>query len=129
MSVKTVEIIEKLKSLSLIETSELVKQIENTLNVDASLSPINFPVVINNVTDEKDIESKQTEFDVILEEVPSNKKIEILKLIRGITGLSLKDTKDFVDSVPKTVKTGIAIAEAEKIKEQLETAEAKVSIK
>ena len=129
MSVKTVEIIEKLKSLSLIETSELVKQIENTLNVDASLSPINFPVVINNVTDEKDIESKQTEFDVILEEVPSNKKIEILKFIRGITGLSLKDTKDFVDSVPKTVKTGIAIAEAEKIKEQLETAEAKVSIK
>ena len=129
MSVKTVEIIEKLKSLSLIETSELVKQIENSLNVDASLSPINFPVVINNVTDEKDIESKQTEFDVILEEVPSNKKIEILKLIRGITGLSLKDTKDFVDSVPKTVKTGIAIAEAEKIKEQLETAEAKVSIK
>ena len=129
MSVKTEEIIEKLKSLSLIETSELVKQIENTLNVDASLSPINFPVVINNVTDEKDIESKQTEFDVILEEVPSNKKIEILKLIRGITGLSLKDTKDFVDSVPKTVNTGIAIAEAEKIKEQLETAEAKVSIK
>mgnify|MGYP001792389282 CR=1 FL=1 len=105
MSVKTEEIIEKLKSLSLIETSELVKQIENTLNVDASLSPINFPVVINNVTDEKDIESKQTEFDVILEEVPSNKKIEILKLIRGLTGLSLKDTKDFVDSVPKTVNT------------------------
>ena len=129
MSVQVLVIVEQLKSLSLIETTELVKQIEDTFNVDASRSQVNLPVVIDSVTDEKEAENQQTEFDVVLEEVPSNKKIAILKLIRGITGLGLKEAKDFVDSVPQTVKSGIAIAEAEKIKEQLEAAEAKVSIK
>lgn len=129
MSVKTVEIIEQLKSLSLIETSELVKQIEDIFNVDASRSQVNLPILIDNITDEKEAENQQTEFDVVLEEVPSNKKIAILKLIRGITGLGLKEAKDFVDSVPQTVKTSIAIAEAEDIKQQLEAVEAKVSLK
>lgn len=129
MSVKTVEIIEQLKSLSLIETSELVKQVEDTFNVDASRSQINLPILIDNIKDEKEAENQQTEFDVVLEEVPSNKKIAILKLIRGITGLGLKEAKDFVDSVPQTVKTSIAIAEAEDIKQQLEAVEAKVSLK
>jgi len=129
MSVKTVEIVEQLKSLSLIETSELVKQIEDTFNVDASRSQTNFPILIDNITDEKEAENQQTEFDVVLEEVPSNKKIAILKLVRGITGLSLKETKDFVDSVPKAIKSGIPIAEAEDIKQQLEAAGAFVSLK
>ncbi|MEL6457710.1 MAG: 50S ribosomal protein L7/L12 [Cyanobacteria bacterium J06621_15] len=129
MSAQVLEIVEKLKSLSLTENSELVKQIEDTFNVEASRYQINFPQIIDNITNEKDIENQQTEFDVILEEVPSNKKIAVLKLIREITGLSLKDTKDFVDSVPQTVKSEIAIAEAEKIKEQLEAVEAKVSLK
>jgi len=129
MSVKTVEIVEQLKLLSLIETTELVKQIEDTFNVDASRFKINLPVLINQVSDETQVEIQQTEFDVVLEEVPSNKKIAILKLIRGITGLGLKEAKDFVDSVPQPVKTGIAIAEAEDIKQQLEAVEAKVSLK
>ncbi|MEL6164933.1 MAG: 50S ribosomal protein L7/L12 [Cyanobacteria bacterium J06628_3] len=129
MSAQVLEIVEKLKSLSLTENSELVKQIEDTFNVEASRYQINFPQIIDNITNEKDIENQQTEFDVILEEVPSNKKIAVLKLIREITGLSLKDTKDFVDSIPQTVKSEIAIAEAEKIKEQLEAVEAKVSLK
>ena len=129
MSAQVLEIVKQLKSLSLIETTELVKQIEDTFNVDASRSEVNFPVVIEQISDNQEIESQQTEFDVILEEVPAHRKIEILKLVRGITGLTLKDTKDFVDSVPQTVKSGIAIAEAEKIKEQLEAAETKVSIK
>ncbi|MDY6897886.1 MAG: 50S ribosomal protein L7/L12, partial [Cyanobacteriota bacterium] len=111
------------------ETSELVKQIENTFNVDASRSQINLPTVIDNITDEKEAENQQTEFDVVLEEVPSNQKIAILKLVRGITGLSLKETKDFVDSAPKAIKSGISIAEAEDIKQQLEAVEAKVSLK
>ena len=129
MSVQTVEILEQLKSLNLIETAELVKQIEDTFNVDASRSQINLPVVIDNGTDEKEAEIQQTEFDVVLEEVPSNKKIAILKLVRGITGLGLKEAKEFVDSVPQNVKTGIAITEAEDIKQQLEAVEAKVSLK
>ena len=129
MSVKNLEIVEQLKSLSLIETTQLVKQIEDTFNVDASRSQINLPAVIDYITDEQEAEIQQTEFDVVLEEVPSNKKIAILKLVRGITGLGLKEAKDFVDSVPQIVKTGIAIAEAEDIKQQLEAVEAKVSLK
>ena len=129
MSVKNLEIVEQLKSLSLIETTQLVKQIEDTFNVDASRSQINLPAVIDYITDEQEAEIQQTEFDVVLEEVPSNKKIAILKLVRGITGLGLKEAKDFVDSVPQIVKTGIAIAEAEDIKQQVEAVEAKVSLK
>jgi large subunit ribosomal protein L7/L12 len=73
MSAQVLEIVEKLKSLTLIETTELVKQIEDTFNVDASRSQINLPVVINPIPDEKEIE-KQTDFNVVLEEVLSHKK-------------------------------------------------------
>ncbi len=129
MSVQTVEILEKLKSLSLIETTELIKLIEDTFNVDASRSQVNLPVLINLIPDKKQIETQQTEFDVVLEEVAPNKKISILKLVREIKGLGLKEAKDFVENLPQTVKTGIAIAEAENIKQQLEAVEAKVSLK
>ena len=91
MSVQVLEILEQLKSLSLTETSKLVKQIEDTFNVDASRAQVNLPVLINSIPDETQIEGQQTEFDVVLEEVPSNKKIAILKLVRGITGLGLKE--------------------------------------
>ena len=129
MSAQVLEIVELLKSLSLIETTELVKQIEDTFNVDASREQVNLPVIINQIPDDIQGENQQTEFDVVLEEVPSNKKIAILKLVRGITGLGLKEAKEFVDSVPQNVKTGIAITEAEDIKQQLEAVEAKVSLK
>lgn len=129
MSFKTFEIIEKLKCLTLIETAELVKQIEETFNVDASRAQVNLPFSIQPILDDNEIEIKQTEFELILEEVPSNKKIAILKLVREITGLGLKEAKDFVDSVPQTVKTGIAIDEAEAVKEKLEAVGAKVSLK
>ncbi|MGB6296959.1 MAG: 50S ribosomal protein L7/L12 [Rivularia sp. (in: cyanobacteria)] len=128
MSAQVLEIVEKLKSLTLIETTELVKQIEDTFNVDASRSQINLPVVINPISDEKEIE-KQTDFNVVLEEVLSHKKIAVLKLVREIKSLGLKEAKYFVDNLPRTVKSGIAIAEAENIKQQFEAVEAKVSLK
>ena len=128
MSVQTVEILEQLKSLSLIESAELVKQIEDTFNVDASRPQVNLPLLIDLIPDENQIESQHT-FDVVIEEVSPNKKIAILKIIREITGLALKEAKDFVENLPQTVKTGIAIAEAEEIKQQLQTAGAKVSLK
>ena len=90
MSVQILEIVEQLKSLSLIETTELVKQIEDTFNVDASSSQVNLPVVINKIRDEGEAQTQQT-FDVVLEEVPSNKKIAILKLVREMKGLALKE--------------------------------------
>lgn len=128
MSAQVLEIVEQLKSLTLVETTELVKQIEDTFNVDASRSQINLPVVIDSIPDEKEIE-KQTDFNVVLEEVLFHKKIAVLKLVREIKGLGLKEAKYFVDNLPQTVMSGVAIAEAEDIKQQLEAVEAKVSLK
>lgn len=128
MSVKTIEILEHLKSLTRSETSELVKQIEVTFGVDAS--PKSWVSVQR--MDEKDSSDKpepvKTEFDVVLEEVPADKKIAILKVVRTVTGLALKEAKDFVESAPKVVKEAIAIEAAEDIKQQLEAVGAKVSL-
>jgi large subunit ribosomal protein L7/L12 len=68
-------------------------------------------------------------FDIILTEVPADKKIAILKIVRNLTGLGLKESKDIVDNVPKVLKEGITKDESESIKKELETAGAKVSIK
>jgi large subunit ribosomal protein L7/L12 len=127
MSVKTLDILEQLKSLTLIETAELVTQIENTFRVDASTRQW------TAITEEKEDNSEklpvQTEFHVVLEEVPADKKIAILKVVRTLTGLDLKAAKDFVESAPKVVKEAIALADANDIKQQLEVAGAKVSLK
>jgi len=72
---------------------------------------------------------EKTAFDLVLEEVPADKKIAILKVVREITGLGLKDAKDLVESAPKAVKEGMPKADAEAAKKQLEEAGAKVSIK
>ena len=72
---------------------------------------------------------EKTEFDVILEEFPSDKKIAILKVVRTITGLGLKEAKDLVESTPKSLKEGTTKDDAESIKKQLEDAGAKVTIK
>ncbi|MGF1677021.1 MAG: 50S ribosomal protein L7/L12, partial [Rivularia sp. (in: cyanobacteria)] len=74
-------------------------------------------------------EEEKTEFDVVLEDVPADKKIAILKVVRGITGLGLKEAKDLVESAPKPVKEAVAKDAAEDAKKQLEEAGAKVSIK
>ncbi len=127
MSIKTVEIIDQLKSLTRVETAELVKQIEVTFGVDASPRP-----VIQQRIHQTEIyvpEPEKTEFDVVLEEVPADKKIAILKVVRTITGLALKEAKDFVESAPKVVKEAIALEAAEDIKQQLEAVGAKVSLK
>ena len=126
MSAKTIEILEQIKSLTMLETSELVKQIETTFNVDASPAPI-IPIV--NLEKEEPPEPAKTEFDVILEEVPADKKIATLKVVRTLTGLGLKEAKDFVESTPQVVKEAIALPDAEDIKQQLESVGAKVSIR
>lgn len=132
MSIKTVEIIEQLKSLTLLETSELVKKIEDTFGVDASPQVRFTPIEVSPRGMDKPLEPPvpvQTEFDVVLEEVPADKKIAILKVIRTLTGLALKEAKDFVDSAPKVVSSRIALDVAEDIKQQLESAGAIISLK
>lgn len=128
MSSKTLEILEQLKTLTQSEASELVKQIEVTFNVDTSPKNVIFEPQLRK--DESiDTQPVQTEFDVVLEAVPADKKIAVLKVVRTLTGLALKEAKDFVESAPNVVKTALAIADAEDIKQQLESVGATVSLK
>nr|YP_009399594.1 ribosomal protein L12 [Dictyomenia sonderi]ARW69200.1 ribosomal protein L12 [Dictyomenia sonderi] len=131
MSNKIDNIIEELKSLTLLEAAELVKQIEETFGVDASVMSnpgmVMMPSDINS-TPAEEVEEK-TEFDVILEEVPAPKKITILKVVRSLTALGLKEAKELVESTPKMIKESISKEDAEEIRSQLEEVGAKVSIK
>ena len=134
MSSKTIAILEQLKYLTLLETAELVKQIEDAFDVDASSRPlIQQPVIDDSayfqITENENEAEADTAFDVVLEEVPLDKKIAILKEVRAITGLGLREAKDFVESVPKTVRFAIAHDEAANIKQKREATGAKVSLK
>ena len=121
------EILEKLKTLSLLEASELVSQIEETFGVSAAASA---GVVMAAPTDGGGAAAEEkTEFDVVLEEVPKDKKIAILKVVRSITGLGLKEAKEMVESTPKEIKEGVPKEDAEETKKQLEDAGAKVAVK
>nr|YP_010337774.1 ribosomal protein L12 [Sahlingia subintegra]UNJ17359.1 ribosomal protein L12 [Sahlingia subintegra] len=130
MSNKIDTIIEELKGLTLLEAAELVKQIEEVFEVDASAASAGGMVMMapGGEGPAEEVEEK-TEFDVSLEEVPADKKIAILKVVRGITGLGLKEAKDLVESAPKVLKEGTSKDDAEDMKNQLEGAGAKVVIK
>jgi large subunit ribosomal protein L7/L12 len=126
MSAATDEILEKLKTLSLLEASELVSQIEETFGVSAAASA---GVVMAAPGAAVEAAEEKTEFDVILEEVPADKKIAILKVVRTITGLGLKEAKEMVESTPKALKEGVPKADADDTKAKLEEAGAKVTVK
>jgi large subunit ribosomal protein L7/L12 len=128
MSAKIDSIIEELKSLTLLEASELVTAIEETFGVSAAAPVGGVVVAAAGAAAAEEVEEK-TAFDLVLEEVPADKKIAILKIVREITGLGLKDAKDMVESTPKTVKEGVSKADAEAAKKQIEEAGGKVSIK
>ncbi|MDY7014022.1 MAG: 50S ribosomal protein L7/L12 [Cyanobacteriota bacterium] len=131
MSAVTDEILEKLKSLTLLEAADLVKQIEETFDVSAAAPAGGMMVAAMPGAAPADAApvEEQTEFDVILEEVPGDKKIAILKVVRAITGLGLKEAKEMVESAPKAIKEATAKDDAEGIKKQLEEAGAKVTVK
>nr|WCH56407.1 ribosomal protein L12 [Hypnea sp.] len=124
-------IIEELKSLTLLEAAELVKSIEKTFDVDASAAPASGMIVMPNTenTSNSNESQEKTEFDLILEEVPAPKKIAILKVVRSLTGLGLKEAKNLVESAPKALKEATSKEDAEEMKDKLEEAGAKVSIK
>ena len=127
MSEKIGQIVETLKTLTLLEASELVTEIEKTFGVDASASSGgNMLMAVPNATEE--VEEK-TEFNLMLDEVPADKKIAILKVVRGITGLGLKEAKELVESAPKQLKEGIPKETAEEAKKQIEEAGGKASLK
>jgi large subunit ribosomal protein L7/L12 len=128
MSAATDTILEQLKTLSLLEAAELVKQIEEAFGVSAAASvgvaAAAAPAAAAEAAEE------QTEFNVVLEALADeSKKIAVLKVVRAITGLGLKEAKDLVEATPKDVLTGVPKAAAEDAKKQIEEAGGKVSLK
>ena len=132
------EIIEKLKSITLLEAAELVKQIEETFGVQTSSIPIQttnqaLAVPIEKKISDDNTESKESStFDLILKEVPSedqrSKRLTVFRIIRELTSLGLKESKQLTNSLPKALKESISKQEAEEAKKQLESAGAKVII-
>lgn len=127
MSEKINQIVEDLKTLTLLEASELVSAIEETFGVDASAAA-GGAVVMAAAGPAEEVEEK-TEFDISLDEVPADKKIAVLKVVRIITGLGLKEAKELVESAPKIIQETIAKDVAEDVKKQIEEAGGKVSLK
>ena len=124
MAVTREEIIEALKEMSLLEASELVKDIEETFGVSAA-APVAVaaaPAAGAAAAEEK------TEFDVVLEGFGDN-KIAVIKVVREITGLGLKEAKEVVENAPKAIQEGVAKDKAEEIKGKLEEAGAAVTLK
>lgn len=118
------EIINAISEMSVLELSELVKAIEDKFGVSAA-APV---AVAAAAPAAAAAEEEKTEFDVILKDVGAQ-KIQVIKAVREITGLGLKDAKSIVDGAPKEVKTGVAKAEAEEMKKKLEEAGATVEMK
>mgnify|MGYP000609422556 CR=1 FL=1 len=126
MSEKIDQIVENLKTLTLLEASELVTKIEETFGVDASAAP-GGGMVMTAAAPVEEVEEK-TAFNLMLDEVPADKKIAVLKVVRGITGLGLKEAKELVESAPKQVQEGLAKDAAEAAKKQIEEAGGKASL-
>ena len=116
-------IIEELKSLTILELADLVKKVEEEFGVSAA------PVAVAGAAAPAAAAAEEkTEFDVVLKEAGA-KKLDVIKAVREITGLGLKDAKDLVEGAPKTVKEGATKESAEAIKKQLEDAGAVVELK
>lgn len=125
MAVTKEQVVEFIEKMSVLELAQLVKELEEKFGVSAA-APVAVaaaaPGAAAPAVEEKD------EFDVVLKD-SGEKKINVIKVVRAATGLGLKEAKDMVDGAPQTVKSGIAKAEAEELKKQLEEAGAKVELK
>ncbi|MCT7486540.1 MULTISPECIES: 50S ribosomal protein L7/L12 [Aliarcobacter] len=124
MAISKEDVLEFISGLSVLELSELVKEFEEKFGVSAQ------PVAVAGgaVAAAADAGEEKTEFDVIIVD-SGDKKINVIKEIRAITGLGLKEAKDAAEQTPSTIKEGISKADAEAIKAQLEAAGAKVEVK
>ena len=127
MAVSREEIKEALGQMPVLELVDLIKELEDDWGVSAA-APVAVAAAPGAGGDAGAAEEK-TEFDLVLTEFPADKKIAVLKVVRGITGLGLKEAKDIVEAVPKTLQEGISKDDAENAKKQLEEAGAKVELK
>lgn len=121
------DVIEFISNMSVLDLSQLVKELEEKFGVSAA-APVAFAGAMPVAGDAGAAAEEKTEFDVILETF-GDKKINVIKEVRAITGLGLKEAKELVEGVPKAIKEGVSKDEANKIKEQLEGAGAQVSVK
>ncbi len=126
MAVTKEEVIDFIKGMTVLELSELVKELEQTFGVSAA-APVAMAAMPGSAAEAPVVE-EQTEFSVIITAV-GDKKINVIKEVRAITSLGLKEAKDLVEKVPGTVKEGIPKAEAEAVAKQLTEAGATVEIK
>ena len=129
MAISNQEIVDALKEKSLLEAAELVKMIEEAFGVSAAAAAVAAAPASGGATAEAaPAAEEKTEFDVILQAAGAN-KINVIKVVREITALGLKEAKDLVEAAPKAVKEGVNKDEAAKIKKQLEDAGATVEIR
>lgn len=122
-SEKIVKFVEDIKTLTVLELNELVKAIEEEFGVSAAA-----PVAVVGAAGAAAAEEEQTEFTVVLE-AAGGEKIKVIKAVRELTGLGLKEAKELVDGAPSNIKEGVEKAEAEAIKKQLEEVGATVVLK
>lgn len=121
------EIVDAVSTMSLLEVADLVKMFEEKFGVSAA-APVAFAAPGAGGAGGAAAEEEQTEFDVILTDVGAS-KINVMKVVREITGLGLKEAKDLVDNPPKPIKEGISKEDAAKVKEQIEAQGGKAEIK
>ncbi len=122
MSITNEQLIEHISNMSVLDVANLVKELEEKFGVSAA------PVAVAGAAAGGEAAAEQTEFTVVLAEAGA-KKINVIKEVRGITGLGLKEAKELVEGAPKPVKEGVEKAEAEELKKKLEAAGAKVELK
>lgn len=121
------DVLEYLEKASMLEISELIKEIEEKFGVTAA-APVAVAAAAAPAAGAGEAAEEKTEFDVVLTS-PGEKKIQVIKVVRAITGLGLKEAKELVDNAPKAVKEGVSKAEAEDIKKQIEEVGGVVEIK
>jgi large subunit ribosomal protein L7/L12 len=123
------DVIEFLKGMTLLEASQLVKDLEETFGVSAAAAAVAAPAAAAGAGAEAAAAAEEkTEFDVILQAIGGN-KINVIKVVREVTALGLKEAKDLVEAAPKAVKEGVSKEEAETIKQKLSDAGATVEVK
>ena len=122
------QVVEFISNMSVLELSEMVKELEEKFGVSAAAAAVAAAPAAGGAAVGEAAAEEKTEFDVILTSF-GDKKINVIKEVRGITGLGLKEAKEFVESCPKAVKEGVSTEEAEEIKKKLEEAGASAEIK
>jgi large subunit ribosomal protein L7/L12 len=128
MAANKEDILNTISSMTIMEIVELVKMMEEKFGVSAA-APVAVAAAAPGAAAAAAPAEEKTEFTVTLKEYPADKKVTVIKVIREVTGLGLKEAKDLVEGVPSTVKDAVSKADAEKIKKSLEDAGAKVEVK